>query len=111
MITGFATPSPHPLSGGLYFSAVEMNNTCKAAEIFGASESYSVGRVVELELSVLNEGQREVGDWDALGCGGMTGEGVLSALSAPNRRDRRNRAGSELILAPANNTLSLASLS
>ena len=24
----------------LYFSAVEMNNTCKAAEIFGANESY-----------------------------------------------------------------------
>jgi hypothetical protein len=25
----------------LCFSAVEMNNTCKAAEIFGANESYS----------------------------------------------------------------------
>jgi hypothetical protein len=45
----------------LYFSAVEMNNTCKAAEIFGANESYSVGRVVERELSVLKRGQREGG--------------------------------------------------
>jgi hypothetical protein len=43
----------------LYFSAVEMNNTCKAAEIFGANESYSVGRVVERELSVLNEGKEK----------------------------------------------------
>ena len=36
-----------------------MNNTCKAAEIFGANESYSVGRVVERELSVLNEGKEK----------------------------------------------------
>jgi hypothetical protein len=43
----------------LYFSAVEMNNTCKAAEIFGTNESYSVGRVVERELSVLNEGKQK----------------------------------------------------
>jgi hypothetical protein len=28
----------------LHFSAVEMNNTCKAAEIFGANESYSSAR-------------------------------------------------------------------
>jgi hypothetical protein len=35
-----------------------MNNTCKAAEIFGANESYSVGRV-ERELSVLNEGKEK----------------------------------------------------
>jgi len=45
----------------LYFSAVEMNNTCKAAEIFGVNESYSVDRVVERELSVLNEGKEKVG--------------------------------------------------
>jgi hypothetical protein len=43
----------------LYFSAVEMNNTCKAAEIFGANESYSVRRVVERELSVLIEGKEK----------------------------------------------------
>ena len=43
----------------LYFSAVEMNNTCKAAEIFGANESYSVGRVVERELSVAERGKEK----------------------------------------------------
>jgi hypothetical protein len=59
MINGFTTPSPHPLSGGCISGAVEMNNTCKAAEIFGANESYSVGRVVERELSVLNEGKEK----------------------------------------------------
>jgi hypothetical protein len=40
----------------LYFSAVEMNNTCKAAEIFEANESYSV---VERKLWVLNEGKEK----------------------------------------------------
>jgi hypothetical protein len=49
MITGFTYTITSPAFRRLYFSAVEMNNTCKAAEIFGANESYSVGRIIERE--------------------------------------------------------------
>jgi len=57
MITGFTTPSPHPLSGGCI--SYRWKSTTRARRRKSSNESYSVDRVVERELSVLNEGKEK----------------------------------------------------
>jgi hypothetical protein len=57
MITGFTTPSPHPPSGGCISQRCEQH--VQGGGNLRSERIVLVGRVVERELSVLNEGKEK----------------------------------------------------